>query len=245
MTIIQPVYALICSLAAALILNSSEVLASDSENKVVASQKTVLVWGDSLSAAYGIPVEKGWVNLLQAKYSDDLKVINGSISGETTQGGLSRLPAALELHKPDMVLLELGANDGLRGIKTEVMQENLKAMIELIKAADSEQVLLGIRIPLNYGFTYTQKFEQVYIDLAKEFELPFLPFLLESVALDYDLMQSDGLHPTADAQTQVLGDVLSVVGPELDKLLGKTETEKLASQSSDAALQKDEVLVAQ
>jgi acyl-CoA thioesterase-1 len=245
MTIIQPVYALICSLAVALILNSSEVLASDSENKVVASQKTVLVWGDSLSAAYGIPVEKGWVNLLQAKYSDDLKVINGSISGETTQGGLSRLPAALELHKPDMVLLELGANDGLRGIKTEVMQENLKAMIKLIKAADSEQVLLGIRIPLNYGFTYTQKFEQVYIDLAKEFELPFLPFLLESVALDYDLMQSDGLHPTADAQTQVLGDVLSVVGPELDKLLGKTETEKLASQSSDAALQKDEVLVAQ
>ena len=243
MTIIQPVYALICSLAVALILNSSEVLASDSENKVVASQKTVLVWGDSLSAAYGIPVEKGWVNLLQAKYSDDLKVINGSISGETTQGGLSRLPAALELHKPDMVLLELGANDGLRGIKTEVMQENLKAMIKLIKAADSEQVLLGIRIPLNYGFTYTQKFEQVYIDLAKEFELPFLPFLLESVALDYDLMQSDGLHPTADAQTQVLGDVLSVVGPELDKLLGNTE--KLASQSSDAALQKDEVLVAQ
>ena len=226
-----------------LILNSSEVLASDTESEVVASKKTVLVWGDSLSAAYGIPVEKGWVNLLQAKYSDDLKVVNGSISGETTQGGLSRLPAALALHKPDMVLLELGANDGLRGIKTEVMQENLKAMIELIKAAESEQVLLGIRIPLNYGFTYTQKFEQVYIDLAKEFELPFLPFLLESVALDYDLMQSDGLHPTADAQTQVLGDVLTVVGPALDKLLGKTE--KLATQSPDLVLQKDEVVVTQ
>ena len=243
MTIIQPVYALICSLAVVLILNSSEVLASDTESEVVASKKTVLVWGDSLSAAYGIPVEKGWVNLLQAKYSDDLKVVNGSISGETTQGGLSRLPAALALHKPNMVLLELGANDGLRGIKTEVMQENLKAMIELIKAAESEQVLLGIRIPLNYGFTYTQKFEQVYIDLAKEFELPFLPFLLESVALDYDLMQSDGLHPTADAQTQVLGDVLTVVGPALDQLLGKTE--KLATQSPDLVLQKDEVLVTQ
>ncbi|PWQ96996.1 arylesterase [Leucothrix arctica] len=243
MTIIQPVYALICSLAVALILNSSEVLANDSESEVVDSKKTVLVWGDSLSAAYGIPVEKGWVNLLQAKYRDDLNVINASISGETTQGGLSRLPAALTLHKPDLVLLELGANDGLRGIKTEVMQENLTAMIELIKAAGSEQVLLGIRIPLNYGFTYTQKFEQVYVDLAKQFELPFLPFLLESVALDYDLMQSDGLHPTADAQPQVLGDVLTVVGPAVEKLLGQED--QTVSQNLAQEPQKDEVVVTQ
>lgn len=237
MTIIQPVYALIYSLAVALILNSSEVLASDNETKTEASKATVLVWGDSLSAAYGIPVEKGWVNLLQEKYSDDLKVINGSISGETTQGGLSRLPDALALHKPDLVLLELGANDGLRGIKTDVMQENLKAMVELIKESGSEQVILGIRIPLNYGFTYTQKFEQVYVDLVKEFELPFLPFLLETVALDYDLMQSDGLHPTAEAQPKVLDEVLTVVGPVLEKLL---QTDEEVSQ-----LPADAVLVAQ
>lgn len=243
MTIIQPVYALICALAVALILNSSEVLASDRESEVATSKTTVLVWGDSLSAAYGIPLEKGWVNLLQEKYADDLKVVNGSISGETTQGGLSRLPDALALHKPDLVLLELGANDGLRGIKTDVMQENLKAMVELIKAAGSEQVILGIRIPLNYGFTYTQKFEQVYVDLAEQFELPFLPFLLESVALDYDLMQRDGLHPTAEAQPAVLGDVLTVVEPVIEKLLGKDD--KLVKQASDQQPQADAASVAQ
>jgi len=242
MTVIQPVYALICSLAVALILNSSEVFASDSKTEASTDQLTVLVWGDSLSAAYGIPVEKGWVNLLQEKYGNDLNVVNGSISGETTQGGLSRLPDALALHKPDLVLLELGANDGLRGIKTTVMQENLKAMIELIKAANSEQVMLGIRIPLNYGFTYTQKFEQVYVDLTKQFEIPFLPFLLESVALDYDLMQRDGLHPTADAQPKVLADVLTVVAPVLDKLLEKVVA---SAKSVDSAVQADAALVTQ
>jgi len=234
MTIIQPVYALICTLAVALLLNSSEVLASDSGSEATADKPTVLVWGDSLSAAYGIPIEKGWVNLLQEKYGDKLSVVNGSISGETTQGGLSRLPDALKQHKPDLVLLELGANDGLRGIKTDVMKDNLTEMIELIKAADSEQVILGIRIPLNYGFTYTQKFEQVYLDLVKQFELPFLPFLLESVALDYDLMQSDGLHPTADAQPKVLEDVLKVVAPVIEALLGQTKSEPtLDSQSQE------------
>ena len=244
MTIIQPVYALICVLAVALILNSSEVLAGDRESEVATSKTTVLVWGDSLSAAYGIPVEKGWVNLLQEKYGENVQVINGSISGETTQGGLTRLPDALAEYKPDLVLLELGANDGLRGIKTEVMQQNLTEMIELIKAAEAELVILGIRIPLNYGFTYTQKFEQVYVDVVKQFDLPFLPFLLESVALDYDLMQSDGLHPTADAQPKLLKDVLSVVEPVLEKLLAG-EADKLAKQEPEQFVQPSAALAAQ
>lgn len=218
MKLIRLVYAFTLVVAVGLILNSGEVFAK-SEPQPDSSKLTVLVWGDSLSAAYGIPVDKGWVSLLQAENEDTLSVVNGSISGETTQGGLTRLPDALEKFQPDLILLELGANDGLRGIKTEVIEENLKAMVELAQKADVDVVLLGIRIPLNYGFTYTQKFEQVFVDVAKEYELPMLPFLLEPVALDYDLMQSDGLHPTADAQPQVLAHVMTVLKDVLDEQL--------------------------
>ena len=216
---IKTLYAFICSLAVSLLLISSEVVATEQINKDMPDKTKVLVWGDSLSAAYGIPVDKGWVNLLQAQFRDELDVVNGSISGETTQGGLSRLPDALALHKPTLLLLELGANDGLRGIQTETMQENLQEMIEMSQEIGAKVVLLGIRIPLNYGFTYTQKFEQVYVDLAEKYNLPLLPFLLEPVALDYDLMQADGLHPTADAQPKVLGHVMSVLQPVLDEML--------------------------
>ncbi len=177
--------------------------------------KTVLVWGDSLSAAYGIPVESGWVNLLQTKLGSHFKVVNGSISGETTVGGLTRLPDALALHKPDYVLLELGANDGLRGLSPTVMQENLQKMIELSQQANASTVLIGIKIPPNYGPAYTQKFEQVFIDLAAEYKLAFVPFLLEGVALDYTLMQADGLHPTAEAQTLVLEHLWPTLEPVL------------------------------
>lgn len=218
MKLIRSVYAFTFVLAVGLILNSGEVFAK-SEQDADTGKLTVLVWGDSLSAAYGIPVDKGWVSLLQAENADTLSVVNGSISGETTQGGLSRLPDALEKFQPDLLLVELGANDGLRGIKIEVIEANLKAMVELAQKADIEVVLLGIRIPLNYGFTYTQKFEQVFVDVAKQYELPLLPFLLEPVALDYDLMQSDGLHPTADAQPQVLAHVMTVLKEVLDEQL--------------------------
>jgi acyl-CoA thioesterase-1 len=218
MKLIRLVYAFTLVVAVGLILNSGEVFAK-SESQPDSSKLSVLVWGDSLSAAYGIPVDKGWVSLLQDENKDTLSVVNGSISGETTQGGLTRLPDALEKFQPDLILLELGANDGLRGIKTEVIEENLKAMVELAQKADVDVVLLGIRIPLNYGFTYTQKFEQVFVDVAKEYELPMLPFLLEPVALDYDLMQSDGLHPTADAQPQVLAHVMTVLKDVLDEQL--------------------------
>lgn len=171
----------------------------------------ILVWGDSLSAAYGIPVEKGWVSLLQNKLGDRYKVINGSISGETTIGGLTRLPDALETHQPDYLLLELGANDGLRGLATDKMQENLKQIIELTQEANAKPVLLGIKIPPNYGMVYTERFDKVFSDLAEQYTIPLLPFLLDRVALDYDLMQADGLHPTADAQPLILENVWAVL----------------------------------
>ncbi len=172
---------------------------------------TLLVWGDSLSAAHGIPVEKGWVNLLQEKLGDKYSVINGSISGETTAGGLTRLPDALKQHKPAYVLLELGANDGLRGIALDEMRSNLEQMIKLALDAKAKVVLIGIRLPPNYGPAFTDKFDAVYADLAKEHDLPLVPFLLDGVAEDWDLMQADGLHPVAEAEPKVLDNVWKVL----------------------------------
>ncbi len=232
---IKPLYALVYSLAVSLLLISGEVAAKQTSAVTESEKARVLVWGDSLSAAYGIPQEKGWVSLLQERFKDELEVVNASISGETTQGGLTRLPDALEQHKPTLLLLELGANDGLRGFKTELIEENLQRMIEMSLAADAKVVLLGIRIPLNYGFTYTQKFEKIYVDLAEKFQLPLLPFLLEPVALDYDLMQADGLHPTADAQPKVLEHVLTLLTPELDKLLASKDAAAPQTISDSAA----------
>ena len=222
----KTLYAFVCSLAVSLLLISGEVVATEKVQAESVDKIKVLVWGDSLSAAYGIPVDKGWVSLLQEQYKDELDIVNGSISGETTQGGLSRLPEALALHKPTLLLLELGANDGLRGIQTATMQENLQQMIVMSQEAGAKVALLGIRIPLNYGFTYTQKFEKVYVDLAEKFELPLLPFLLETVALDYDLMQSDGLHPTADAQPKVLAHVMTMLKSVLDEMLVVEDSSK-------------------
>jgi acyl-CoA thioesterase-1 len=144
----------------------------------------------------------------------------------------------LERHKPTLLLLELGANDGLRGIKTETMQDNLRQMIVMSQEAGAEVVLLGIRIPLNYGFTYTQKFEKVYVDLADKFDLPLLPFLLETVALDYDLMQSDGLHPTAEAQPKVLAHIMTMLKPILDGIVGASDTGK--SKGGSEVIEKSE-----
>ena len=234
MRIMQAVYAYLSIVAVALLLNSGEIYAEQPSAESGDSKPTVLVWGDSLSAAYGIPVEKGWVSLLQAKYEDQFEVVNGSISGETTQGGLSRLPDALELHKPRLLVLELGANDGLRGFKPQLMQDNLQAMIDLAKEKEISVALIGIRIPLNYGFVYTQKFEQVFVDIAESNELPFLPFLLEGVALDFDLMQADGLHPTADAQPKVFEHVLTVLEPVMSDLSEKDEAVTLVPASAAA-----------
>jgi len=162
----------------------------------------ILVWGDSLSAAYGIPVEKGWVHLLKDELGDDFEIVNGSISGETTQGGLTRFPAALKNHKPDFVILELGANDGLRGISPQVSKRNLKKMIEQAKHAQAQVLLFGMKIPPNYGVVFAEQFEAQFADLAKDFELPFIPFFLESVINDLAFFQQDELHPTKILKSQ-------------------------------------------
>lgn len=178
---------------------------------MAAEPPTVLVWGDSLSAAHGIPVEKGWVSLLQQKLGDSYTVVNGSISGETSAGGLTRLPDALKEHQPAYMLLELGANDGLRGIDLPTMRSNLEQMLKQAQEAGAKVVLIGIKLPPNYGPLFTAKFEAIYAELAQQYDTPLVPFLLAGVAENWDLMQADGLHPTAEAEPLVLENVWKVL----------------------------------
>lgn len=181
----------------------------------------ILVWGDSLSAAYGIPVEKGWVNLLQEKLGKEFEITNGSISGETTQGGLSRLPDALKTYSPDLVILELGANDGLRGIPPKITKNNLQQIIEQSKQAQADILLLGMKIPPNYGIVYAEKFESQFSELAEDYELPFIPFFLENVMLNSTLLQADDLHPTAEAQPLILEYIFPILQNTLEKISPK------------------------
>ncbi len=176
---------------------------------------TLLVLGDSLSAAYGIEQEEGWVHLLNERLDGEVRVINASISGETTAGGTERLPDLLGQHEPQLVLLELGGNDGLRGLPPQQMQQNLAGMIEASQSADAEVLLLGIDIPPNYGQAYRDAFTGVYRGLAVEYDVTLVPFLLDGVALEDGLMQSDGIHPTAAAQPVILDNVW----PALEALL--------------------------
>jgi acyl-CoA thioesterase-1 len=171
----------------------------------------LLIWGDSLSSAYGMSVEQGWVSLLQEELGDRVRVVNASVSGETTGGGRSRLPDALIQHQPDIVVIELGGNDGLRGFRPEVVRDNLRAMIEDTRAFGAQVILLGIRLPPNYGEVYSRKFEAVYTDLSETYAIPLVPFLLEGVAEDFALMQADGIHPTAKAQPLILANVYPVI----------------------------------
>ena len=183
-----------------------------------AETPTILVLGDSLSAAYGIPAEQGWVNLLQRRLVENglpHRVVNASISGDTTSGGLSRLPAALERERPTLVVLELGANDGLRGQSLDAMADNLARMIELSQQAGARVALAEMRIPPNYGPAYTQKFQAAFGELATRYEIPLIPFLLDGVAGDRTLIQDDGLHPSAEAQPQILDNVWPVLEPLL------------------------------
>src|SRR5215470_10038658 len=157
----------------------------------VASDRTILVLGDSLSAAYGIRAEQGWVALLTQRLQAQgygYQVANASVSGETSTGGLERLPRALQLHTPEIVILELGAIDGLRGLPVSALRENLARMVQLSQAAGARVLLVGIRIPPNYGPRYTEEFAGVYSDVAKQFQLPLIPFLLDKVALNSGLM---------------------------------------------------------
>lgn len=178
----------------------------------------LLVLGDSLSAAYGIEVQQGWVSLLEqrlaAKYPH--QVINASVSGETTGGGLARLPALLKQHQPELVIVELGGNDGLRGYPLNVMKQQLAQIIETSRDAGALILLVGMQIPPNYGVRYTNRFRDTYTELADQYDLPLVEFLLADVALNAKLMQKDGIHPTAEAQEQILDNVWPVLQPLLE-----------------------------
>ncbi|HEX7046184.1 MAG TPA: arylesterase [Gammaproteobacteria bacterium] len=183
------------------------------------SAPTVLIVGDSLSAGYGLAPGEGWVSLLAQKLEAEgypHRVINASISGDTTRGALSRLPRALDVHDPELVVIELGGNDGLRGFPPDVMHENLAALIGLSRESGAEVLLLGMRIPANYGPAYTERFHQVFVDLANSTQVPFLPFFLDGVALKPELMQDDGIHPNSDAQMTLLENVWPVLAPLLE-----------------------------
>lgn len=180
---------------------------------------TLLVMGDSLSAAYGIEQEQGWVSLLAERLDGDAQVVNASISGETTSGGAQRFADIIGQRQPDIVLLELGGNDGLRGLPPAQMRANLATMIEQSQQAGAEVLLLGIDIPPNYGQAYRDAFTGVYHSLAQDYELSLVPFLLEDIALNQQLMQSDGIHPTADAQPIILDNVWPALEPLLEQTL--------------------------
>lgn len=177
------------------------------------SPTTILVMGDSLSASYGIDVNQGWVRLLEQALADkhDVRIINASVSGETSAGGKARLPALLEEHQPHLVILELGGNDGLRGQPLKVLEKNLQSMIDASHAQGATVLLAGMQIPPNYGARYTQAFKALYPALAEKNNLPLIPFLLEGVGGIPTLMQRDGIHPTAEAQLLIMKNVLPAV----------------------------------
>jgi len=186
-----------------------------------AEPRPLLVLGDSLSAAYGIAPQEGWVALLGERLKSAKpirKVVNASISGDTTAGGLARLPALLAGHKPALVVVELGANDGLRGLPLAQARANLASALTAIRGAGAHALLVGIELPVNYGPQYRDGLRAMYRGLAEEFNVPLVPFLLEGVALDPDLMQDDGLHPKAAAEPRVLDTVWAVLQPALAAL---------------------------
>ncbi|BBB27844.1 arylesterase [Amphritea japonica] len=173
----------------------------------LAWSSSILVMGDSLSAAYGMPQQQGWVALLDQKLEKNgfsYEVINASISGETTHGGLTRLPRALDQHKPELVVLELGANDGLRGAPLALIERNLTRLIEQARAAGAQVLLLEMRIPPNYGPRYSDGFSALFETVAQQQEVPMIPFFMAPVVLQPELMQADGLHPNAKAQPVLL-----------------------------------------
>ena len=183
-----------------------------------AQAQTLLVLGDSLSAGYQMPAEQSWPALLNEKWQQqggEHKLINASISGETTQGGLARLPALLEEHKPDWVLIELGGNDGLRGFAPAITRANLTKMVALAKASQTKTVLTQIQLPRNYGARYLQQFEQIFPELAQANGLPLMPFFLDDIVLRPELMMNDGIHPTAAAQPQIRNRVARFIEPLL------------------------------
>ncbi|WP_026279797.1 arylesterase [Thioalkalivibrio sp. ALJ16] len=191
----------------------------------------ILVYGDSLSAAYGMPDASGWPALLEARLEDrdaHWEVVNVSISGETTAGGLSRLPQVLEREEPILVILALGGNDGLRGLPPQAMRENLEAMVDAIREAGAEPLLLGVRIPPNYGRRYTERFEGVYADLAQARGLVFEPGFLDDFVLEDGMLMDDGIHPSERAQPRLL----DAIWPHLEPMIEGVEACTNARQSA-------------
>ena len=188
-------------------------------NAVLAQQPTQknLVMGDSLSAGYGIDIQQGWVSLLEKKLAEThrIKIINASVSGETSSGGTTRLPALLTEHQPDIVILELGGNDGLRGQPLKLLEKNLQTMIDASKNTGAKVILAGMQIPPNYGPRYSNEFKTLYAKLAEKNQLGLIPFLLEGIGGKAELMQRDGIHPTAEAQQIIVNTAL----PEIKKYL--------------------------
>lgn len=180
--------------------------------------QTILVFGDSLSANYGIAAEAGWVSLLQQRLNSKPyghRLVNASISGETTAGGAARIKAALDAHKPKIVLIALGANDGLRGLPLSSTKDNLDAIIDACLARKTRVLLIGMRLPVNYGLTYTESFAAIYPALAAKHGTALLPFMLESMASRRDWFQEDNLHPTAEAQAVIMESIWIKLKPLL------------------------------
>ncbi len=183
-----------------------------------ANDETWLVLGDSLSAGYGINVNKGWVALLSSrlqKQGKAIRVINGSVSGNTTGDGLARLPQLLATYTPTLVIIELGGNDGLRGHPLKIMRNNLQQIIDLSRQHGAEVFLVGIEIPPNYGERYTQMFRQTFQQVAASREVSYLPFLLDGIAITPEMMQDDGIHPTTEAQPMILDNLWPHLNPWL------------------------------
>jgi len=201
-----------------LLLSPMPLTASD-------DQPTILVLGDSISAGYGVAVEDGWVGGLSARLEGENyphRVVNASISGDTTSGGRARLPNAVERHKPDIVIIELGGNDGLRGQPLEAMRQNLQAMIEQARGAGARVLLLGIRLPPNYGRAYIERFIGVYEELAETTGVALVPRVLDGVGERREFMQDDGIHPNADGHAAILDNVWPTLLPLLKAASGAT-----------------------
>lgn len=184
-----------------------------------ASESVILVLGDSLSAAHGMGERQGWVHLLQERLDENgypHTVVNASVSGDTTRDALSRLDATLERHRPDIAVVELGGNDGLRAFSVDTIEANLSLILESLRENGAKIVLAGMRMPPNYGPSYTQAFEALYPKLANGFQAALVPFFMEDVATDPDLMQDDGIHPNAAAQPLLLDNVWPVLEPLLE-----------------------------
>lgn len=178
----------------------------------------ILVMGDSLSAAYGLAKEQGWVTLMEGRLAQKFpkcSVVNASVSGETTAGGKTRLPALLKTHQPSHMILELGANDGLRGLPVQAMHDNLTAMTVMARRATAQTILVGMQIPPNYGQNYSKKFAETFTQISRKQKVPLVPFMLEGFADNPKAFQADGIHPNAEFQAKILDNLWPTVSSTL------------------------------